>query len=74
MNAAPGDEGPVGAVPKSGHEEDDKDVSDGLGLGYARATERDVEVVAEPSGEGNVPPSPELSDVAREVRELKVGH
>ena len=30
MNAAPNDERPVGAVPKSAHEEDDEDVADGF--------------------------------------------
>ena len=49
MDAAPNDERPVGAVPKSAHEEDDKDVPYGLPFAHARSAQRDVEVVAEPS-------------------------
>ena len=74
MNASPGDEGPVGAVPEPGDEEDDEDVADGLGLGDAGPAKGDVEVVAEPGGEGDVPAPPELGDVAGEVGELEVGH
>ena len=74
MDAAPGDEGPIGPVPEPGDEEDDEDVADGLGLGDARSTEGDVEVVSEPGGEGDVPTPPELGDVAGEVGELEVGH
>ena len=74
MNASPDDEGPVGPVPEPGDEEDDEDVADGLGLGDAGPAKGDVEVVAEPGGEGDVPAPPELGDVAGEVGELEVGH
>ena len=74
MDSTPDDEGPVGPVPEPGDEEDDEDVADGLGLGDAGSAEGDVEVVAEPGGEGDVPPPPELGDVAGEVGELEVGH
>ena len=74
VDAAPDDEGPIGPVPEPGDEEDDEDVADGLGLGDAGSAEGDVEVVAEPGGEGDVPTPPELGDVAGEVGELEVGH
>jgi len=61
-------------MPEPGDEEDDEDVADGLGLGDARPSEWDVEVVAEPGGEGDVPTPPELGNVAGEVGELEVGH
>ena len=74
VDAAPSDERPIGAVPKTAHEEDDEDVADGLPLADARTAERDVEVVAEPRRERDVPAPPKLRDVAREVRRLEVGH
>ena len=48
VDTAPNDEGPVGAVPKSTHKEDDEDIADGLPFAHARTAQRDVEVVAEP--------------------------
>ena len=74
MNAAPGDERPVGAVPKSAHEKDDENVADRFPLADARTTERNVEVVAEPRRKRDVPAPPKLRDVAREVRRLEVRH
>ena len=74
MDAAPGDEGPVRPVPEPGDEEDDEDIADGFGLGDARPAEGYIEVVAEPGGEGDVPASPELGDIAGEIGELEVCH
>ena len=74
VDAAPDDEGPVGAVPKSAHEEDDEDVADGLPFAHARTTQRNVEVIAEPGGQRDVPTPPELCDIAGEVGRLEVGH
>ena len=74
VDAAPGDERPIGTVPKSAHEEDDEYVADGLPLADPRTAKRDVEVVAEPRGERDVPTPPKLCDIAREVRRLEIGH
>ncbi len=74
MNAAPNDEGPIGAVPKTAHEEDDEDVAHGFPFPHARSAERNVEVVAKPRRERDVPAPPKLRDVAGEVRRLEVGH
>ena len=74
MNAAPNDERPIGAVPKTAHQEDDEDVADGFPFPHARSAERNVEVVAEPRRERDVPAPPKLRDVAGEVRRLEVGH
>ena len=74
VDAAPSDERPIGAVPKTAHQEDDEHVADGLPLANARTAKRDVEVVAEPRRERDVPTPPKLRDVAREVRRLEVGH
>ena len=74
MNAAPSDERPVGAVPKSAHEEDDENVADRFPLADARTTERNVEVVAKPRRKRDVPAPPKLRDVAGEVRRLEVRH
>ena len=74
MDAAPNDEGPISTVPKSAHEEDDEDVADDLPFANSRTSQRDVEVVPEPSGKGDVPAPPELRNVALEIGGLEVGH
>ena len=74
MVGAPGDERPVGAVPEAAQEEDDKGVAHHLGLRYAAAAQGDVDIIAEPSRQGDVPATPELGDVAAEVRHVEVAH
>ena len=72
MQAAPGDEGPVRAVPQApeqhgGHER---------GIGAPRtvtiAAERNVEVIAQPRGQCDMPAAPEVREPHRRVGEAEV--
>ena len=74
VNASPNNEGPIGAVPKSTHQEDDEDVADRFPLAHARTAQWDVEVIAEPRRKRDVPTTPEFRNVAGEVGRLEVGH
>ena len=60
MYGAPEDERPVGSMPKSAQEEDDELIADPFRFAYAIASQRDVEIVSEPCGQGDVPPFPEV--------------
>ena len=61
MDGAPEDERPVGAVPEAAQKEDDQLVADPFRLADAIAAQRDVEIIAEPGGEGDMPTFPEKS-------------
>ena len=71
---APGDERPVRAVPETRQQEDDEGVPDDLGLRDATAAQGDVDIIPEPSRQADVPPAPELGDVATEVGYVEVAH
>ena len=72
VECAPEDECPVGTVPQPGNEEDDEGVADFLGRGGAASAEGNVEVVAEPGVERDVPSAPELGDAPREIGDAEV--
>ena len=74
MEGAPDDESPVGPVPQSAHQEDDERVPDNLRLRAAAAAQRDIHVIPEPSGQGDVPTPPELGDIPAEIRNVEVPH
>lgn len=74
MEAAPEDEGPRGAVPKSGKKEDDPRVENDARQNATRAAERNVHVVAEPSRKRDVPVAPEVAEGLREIRTIEVHH
>src|SRR2546426_1165677 len=56
----PRHEGPGRAVPEAAEEEDEPEVEVGAGGAVAIAPEGNVEIVAKPRGERDVPPPPEL--------------
>ena len=70
----PCDERPVGAVPEPAHQEDYERVAYHFRLRDAASAERDVDIVAEPCRQRDVPPAPELRNVAREIRHVEVAH
>ena len=72
MVRAPRDEGPVRPVPEAGDQEHDHEVPIGGRCRAAIATERDVQVVAEPARQRHVPAPPELGDRARSVWPVEV--
>ena len=72
VDGSPKDERPVGTVPKAAQKEDNQLVADPFRLADAIAAQRDVEIVAEPRGEGDVPSFPEVRYRRREVWEIEV--
>ncbi len=69
---APEHEGPGGAVPEAAEEHGDEDVDRDPPLAPAVATERNVEIVAQPERERDVPAPPEVLEVERGVRPPEV--
>ena len=67
MVGAPGNECPVRAVPEAGECPDDENIQYLPGQAAAIAAEGDIEVVAEPRAERDVPPAPELGDAGRNI-------
>ena len=65
-------ESPVGTVPQAAHKKDDKCVKQHTPLGHTAATHGNVDIVTEPGGEGNVPATPELGDVAAEIGHVEI--
>jgi len=65
---------PAGTVPQTADSPDDIDVADNLPLVTTAATQREVDIVAEPRGERDMPASPELRNATREVGVVEVAH
>ena len=59
--------GPVGAMPEAADHEHEKRVQSCPPRAEPVAAQRNIEVLAEPSGEGDMPPAPEILDVRGEV-------
>ena len=74
MVRAPRDERPVGTVPKAAQQEDDERVAHHLRLAHTATAQGDIDVVAEPSRQRDVPTTPELGNVAAEIRHVEVPH
>ena len=69
---APDHEGPVRAMPKPADEKDETEIAVSLGCGAAIAAERDVEIVAQPLRQADVPAAPELGDRARPIGQTEI--
>src|SRR5262249_8357604 len=65
-------EGPGRAVPEAAEEEDEPEVEIRAGGAVTVAPEGDVEIVAEPRGERDVPPAPELRHRLRGVGVVEI--
>ena len=74
MVGSPGNESPIRAMPETTQEENNKSVPDDLCLRNTAAAQGDVDVVAKPCRERDVPSSPKLGDVAAEIRHVEVTH
>ena len=74
MISSPSNECPIRTVPETRQQEDDEGVPDDLGLRDTAAAQGDVDVIPEPSRQGDVPAAPELGDVAAEVGHVEVAH
>ena len=62
----------VRAVPEPGREPDDQQIEDHAPAAAAAAAEREIQIVAEPRAERDVPPAPELRHAQREIRAAEV--
>lgn len=71
---APGYKSPIGSMPKAGKKEDDKSVADDFPFPDARAAKRNIDIIAEPRCERNMPTTPELGYVTREIGIVEVAH
>src|SRR5258708_19386912 len=74
MQAAPEDEGPGRTMPYAAQQEDDHHVSQAERQTASVSAQREVEVVAEPRGQRDVPATPELGQAARKVGLAEIGH
>ena len=74
MKCTPRNKSPVGAMPKAAYQEDYQRITNDFGFSGATAAQRNVEIIAEPRGERDVPAPPELSNVATEIGIVEVAH
>lgn len=72
MVETPKEESPVGAMPKTADEKDDEGVAEDFALRDTATAEGDIDIVAEPGGEGDVPTAPEFGDVATEIGYVEI--
>jgi len=72
VQRAPEDEADGGAVPQSAQQHRDEQVAVGAQFAFAVAAQRNVEVVAQPCGERDMPPPPEFGDGGRLVGGVEV--
>ena len=72
MQPSPDHEVPRGAVPEAAEHHDDEQVHVRANATLAVPAERDVQVVAQPRGERDVPAVPELGDGLREVGRVEI--
>ena len=72
MQRAPEDEADRRTVPQPSQHHRDEQVAVGAQFAFAVAAQRDVEVVAQPRGERDMPPAPEFGDGGRLVRGVEV--
>lgn len=86
MVGSPCNERPVGTVPEARQQEDNERIANdngflvrlsvayAVGYGGAAATQRDIDVIAEPCGERDMPTPPKLRYVATEIGYIEVAH
>lgn len=72
VQQAPDDKIPTGSVPESAQEKDQKEVERSALFAAPVSAQRDIQVVSEPAGKGNVPPAPELAERAGDVGIIEV--
>ena len=72
MIAAPDQEIPTGAVPQSAEQHGQHQVAVGAPGAVAAAAERNVQIVAQPAGERDVPAPPEVGDAGGQVRAAEI--
>src|SRR5207237_7724010 len=74
VNGPPHHERPVRAVPQPAQDHGQQKIPISLPLAVPVAAERDVEVIAQPRAEADVPAAPEALQARGEVRLAKIDH
>ena len=74
MPEAPKDEIPASPVPEAAQEHGNEEVDFGAGEAKAISAEGDVEVIAEPGGEADVPALPEFTHAGGGVGKVEIEH
>ena len=74
MEKPPADKGPVGPMPKATNPPNDIDITDNLPLFASATSQREINIVAKPCGQRDMPSTPELRNTTREIREVEVAH
>ena len=59
-------------MPESTHQENDEGIPYSPGLAVSGTSQRDIEVVLEPTGQGYMPSAPELGDIPGIVTGVKL--
>ena len=72
MVKSPADKGPVAAMPKSAEQKDGKVVETTTDFTFSIATQRDIDVVFEPTHQGDVPPTPKVLQRSGKVGTVEV--
>ena len=72
VEQAPEQEEPACAVPEAAGQEDDHEVQAGADRTPAAAAQREVDIIGQEAGEGDVPALPELPDIHALVRGVEV--
>src|SRR6266853_2762719 len=60
MDGAKDDKGPICAMPKTGENHGDEEITRGFPLATSASAERNVQVFAEPGAQADVPAAPEI--------------
>ena len=74
MQAAPDKVGESAAMPETADQKGDQQIQTMPESADAVAAERNINIVPEPCGQGNVPSAPEFFDAERKVRTFEVCH
>lgn len=74
MQATPCDKCPIGTMPQSAEQKDYHDVEHPTADTHTTAAKGDIEIVAEPCGERDMPSVPKLTDAGAEIGCAEVIH
>ena len=72
MSQAPEYKSPIGAVPKSSYQHGDQKEEVGVEFAFSVSAQWDIDVVFEPTAEGDMPFAPEYCDVGGSVWVLEI--
>src|SRR5712691_9732423 len=74
MDGAKDDTGPICAMPKTGENHCDEEITRGFPLANSASAERNVQVIAEPGAQADVPAAPEILKTIGEEGLPEINH